>query len=317
MSFSKSRSGFCPSVITTNARNPSQTWTQPSRSSSPLPIRPILSLRSSLCCVVRKQLRPLPSAPLAPTTRMTRSQGLAMRQATAVLTTSGTPNSARIPPAISELDPRISCVSFRLSWPFWLMWLAIWPTWLLCFHFDHRHAFSRIPFQCFLPYPYSVSRSRPPRRHRIFPTRHSAHQQMSQSLTTQSNRTLSYISNTGSTCSRNSDRVMCPLLLLVMASLESVAQQAPTLLSRFFYVKWPFARHNEQFSTLQNSTADMQRQLRELTIITSRTTEWMRSFETHSNDIDKSLDSLRERLDAMQSVRLTLAPAKDCRFHEL
>ena len=34
----------------------------------------------------------------------------------------------------------------------------------------------------------------------------------------------------------------------------------------------------------------------------------MRSFETHSNDIDKTLDSLRERLDAMQSASVWVLP---------
>ena len=189
------------------------------------------------------------------------------------------------------------------------MWLAIWPTWLLvCFHFDHRLAFSRIPFPCFLPGPHSVSRSRPPRRHRIFPTRHSAHQQMSQSLTTQSNRTHRPY-RTQVLLIREILIVSCVLsLLLVMASLQSAAQQAPTLGPNFLPVKLPFALQNEQFSTLQNSMADRQRQLRELTIITARTREWMRSFETHSNDIDKALDSLRERLDAMQSASLWPLP---------
>ena len=84
----------------------------------------------------------------------------------------------------------------------------------------------------------------------------------------------SSISNTGSPYSRNSDSVMCPLrLLLVMASLQSAAQQAPTLGPNFLPVKMPFALQNEQFSTLQNSMADRQRQLRELTIITTRTIE--------------------------------------------
>ena len=69
----------------------------------------------SLCCVVcSEEATAVAISTFGTHHRMTRSQGLAMRQATAVLTTSGTPNSARIPPAILELDPRISCVSFRL-----------------------------------------------------------------------------------------------------------------------------------------------------------------------------------------------------------
>ena len=71
-----------------------------------------------------------------------------------------------------------------------------------------------------------------------------------------------------------------------------------------------FARQNEQFTFLASIMADMRRQLRELTDAATRTTEWMRTHESRANDIDKSLDSLRERLDALQSASVSSVETK-------
>ena len=118
------------------------------------------------------------------------------------------------------------------------MWPSGSSSCLCVFTSTTAFAFSRISFPCLLPCPHSVSRSRPPSRHRFFPTKHSAHQQMSGSVTSQSNRT------------RRQSRTQVFLirailivswflsLLLVMVSMEPAAQQAPTLRSSFLPVKW-------------------------------------------------------------------------------
>ena len=70
-------------------------------------------------------------------------------------------------------------------------------------------------------------------------------------------------------------------------------------------------RQNEHGTLFANSMVDIQRQLRELTDAATRTTEWMRTHEAHKNDIDKSLDSLRERLDALQSASVSSVETKN------
>ena len=64
-------------------------------------------------------------------------------------------------------------------------------------------------------------------------------------------------------------------------------------------------RQGEQFNLFAISTADMQRQLRELTDVSARATEWMRSHEERANNIDKSLGPFRVQLDALQSASVS------------
>ena len=90
------------------------------------------------------------------------------------------------------------------------------------------------------------------------------------------------ISNTDSPYSSNSDRDTCPLPAagdgLAGAGSPAGPNASFEILAREMGTQ--FARQNEQFSVLQSSIADMQRQLCELSITTALTTEWMRSFET-------------------------------------
>ena len=65
------------------------------------------------------------------------------------------------------------------------------------------------------------------------------------------------------------------------------------------------ARQGEQFNLLASSMTDMQRQLRELTDVSARETEWMRSHEERANGIDKSLGPFRVQLDALQSASVS------------
>ena len=61
---------------------------------------------------------------------------------------------------------------------------------------------------------------------------------------------------------------------------------------------------------LASIMAYMQRQLRELTDAATQTTEWMRKHDACANDIDKSLDSLRNCLDALQSASVSSVETK-------
>ena len=124
------------------------------------------------------------------------------------------------------------------------------------------------------------------------------------------------ISNTGSPCSSNSDSVVCPSPAAGngLAGARSPARSPAGPNASFEFLAremaTQFARQNEQFSVVQSSMADMQRQLRELSITTALTMEWMRSFETRSGDIDKTLDPLRERLDALQLASVSSMETK-------
>ena len=66
----------------------------------------------------------------------------------------------------------------------------------------------------------------------------------------------------------------------------------------------------EQFSLFSKSMADTQRQLRELTDACTPATEWIRSHEERANGIDKSLESLRVQLDALQSASVSSVQTK-------
>ena len=69
-------------------------------------------------------------------------------------------------------------------------------------------------------------------------------------------------------------------------------------------------RQSEQFAFFANSMAHMQRQLRALADAATRTSEWMRTHVAIVNDTDKSLGSLRERLDALQSASVSSVETK-------
>ena len=136
------------------------------------------------------------------------------------------------------------------------------------------------------------------------------------------NAQQSPLSNTGSPSSDNSGNVMCPPLGNLIGNVASGVDGACAPHSSgvsFEHLVRELASQisgqGEQFSLFSNT----QRQLRELTDASTLATEWIRSHEERANGVDKSLETSRVQLDALQSasVSFRLAPAKGCRIYEL
>ena len=121
----------------------------------------------------------------------------------------------------------------------------------------------------------------------------------------------SLLSNTRSPSSGSADNAMCPSVCHVAGDgYTGNGVPAGSGASLEVSLRELAAAQTEQFTILTNSIAGIQRQFRELTDITSPTTEWTRSQQARSVDVDKTLESLRASMDALQSAPVSSVETK-------
>ena len=157
-------------------------------------------------------------------------------------------------------------------------------------------ACSRFLFRVFFPCPHSVSRSRPPGRHRFFLTCHSAHQKM---FGFQISRL------------RHNHRLSGTQVLLVLAALilPCVLPMVSLALACLPTSRQSYASTSQFSPTALPACRPICRQISELIAATTHTTKWMQDQQARCIEIDKTVANLHAPVQT--------GPAKDCRIREL